>query len=341
MHQPVVLVLKLPTDSRETNDTDNNKAVITNNELTELIDDTTYSISANKTYSVSDHREGQSTHTESDTASYTEDNKHCDNRSQATTENISESWSELEFDDQSTHSQTDSVNGNYKNDGSQISADSELSCPTQKEDNSSQIVKTDSKNSLSTEDSDQQQNAACVMSENENDKLLGNNSLRHTAPAALNWSSADESDEEPRLKLPDPYTRRHSTDLLLEEARQAYAEQSLTYFRVITDSASAVTDNMELSSPLTTEFSGSSSDTDTDVSRSSLSGYDFSEQTEDSEPRLLIPKLYDKLEKIEIMEIRRTTPEGVLEKVSDEWNKSHVDNSTTVPERLPSFIAHT
>ena len=175
----------------------------------------------------------------------------------------------------------------------------------------------------------------------ENDKLLGNNSLLHRAPAALHWSSAEESDEEPRLKLPDPYTRRHSTDLLLEEARQAFAEQSLTYFRVITDSASAVTDNMELSSPLTTEFSGSSSDTDTDVSRSSLSGYDFSEQTEDSEPRLLIPKLYDKLEKIEIMEIRRTTPEGVLEKVSDEWDKSHVDNSTTVPERLPSFIAHT
>ena len=338
MHQPVVLVLKLPTDSRETNDTDNNKAVITNNELTELIDDTTYSISANKTYSVSDHREGQSTHTESDTASYTEDNIHCDNRSQATTDNISESWSELEFDDQSTQNQTDSVNENHKTD-KQISVDSELSCPTQKEDNSSQIVKTDSKNSLSTEDSDQQQNAACVMSENENDKLLGNNSLRHTAPAALNWSSADESDEEPRLKLPDPYTRRHSTDLLLEEARQAYAEQSLTYFRVITDSRA--TDNIELSSPLPTEFSDSSSDTDTDVSRSSLSGYDFSEQTEDSEPRLLIPKLYDKLEKIEIMEIRRTTPEGVLEKVSDEWNKSHVDNSTTVPERLPSFIAHT
>ena len=77
------------------------------------------------------------------------------------------------------------------------------------------------------------------------------------------------------------------------------------------------------------------------MSSSSLSGYDFSEQTEDSEPRLLIPKLYDKLEKIEIMEIRRTTPEGVLEKVSDEWNKSHVDNSSRVPERLPTFIAHT
>ena len=55
MHQPVVLVIKLPTDSRETNDTNNNKAVITNKELTELIDDTTYSISANKTYTVSDH----------------------------------------------------------------------------------------------------------------------------------------------------------------------------------------------------------------------------------------------------------------------------------------------
>ena len=146
----------------------------------------------------------------------------------------------------------------------------------------------------------------------------------------LQWlaraNDIDDLDDQPRNAYPSPFVRRDSTDLLITEARQAYELQASRYFKTIDQSQ--LSDDSECS------------DTYADDSRSSCSTFDLSEQTEDSEPRLVIPKLYDKLDRIEIAEMaRRTTPEGVAEchRTSDIDDKSYAHVYTLIKGDSDSY----
>lgn len=345
MHQPVVLMIKLPLDLLEEHQTENGKsdaADSKNNTEMDMLDDTTYSIPHRNSHL----HVSASTNTRSTTNTSSEEDNELfpDSLSQATTDNISESLLDIETDFHVSQSQTQGK-GETKHKTGRL----ELSSPQQKEDDSTgdwtgccndhTVHSLQRKMTTSLHQRHENNDEAKNQSLDKSSEWVAKNRLLHTAPASFHCSSADESDEEPRLHLPGPYARRNSTDMLLEEAKQAYAEQSLRYYHVLKDGITG--DKRELSSPLTNDFSDRS-DTETDSSRSSISGFDFSEQTEDSVPRLLVPKLYDKLDKLDVMEIKRSTPEGhVLEKTNSEWEKSENRVTSKVIERVPSFIAHT
>lgn len=118
--------------------------------------------------------------------------------------------------------------------------------------------------------------------------------------------SGEESDHIPRHMYPAPFLRRDSTDLLIEEAKQAYMRQTRCQFQTIETLAQYDTDTIS-------DDSTQCSDTYSDESRSSYSPFDLSEQTDDSEPRLIIPKSYNRLETIDVSDSgKRATPEGVV-----------------------------
>lgn len=210
----------------------------------------------------------------------------------------------------------------------------ELPVVDKRKDNSPEYMevicreKTRADQSLLTGNKSHQLIGACAASNSNNVKasIGAKNSVDELHKAASEVLSHHTEEETPRPYLPNPYTRRNSTDILLEEARQAYLirtqktlQQTDTHYK------------RELSSPIDTD---SSSDTNSDTSCSTYSAFDYSDHTEDSIPRHVIPKLYDNLENIEIPERRRKTPEGV----ADLYYEQDRHEDKTVKERVPSFI---
>lgn len=145
-------------------------------------------------------------------------------------------------------------------------------------------------------------------------------------------NDTDDSDDEPRQAMPTPFTRRDSTDLLIQEAKQACILQSMatySYQAEHSHSTDTISDDI-------TECS----DTYSDESRSTCSTFDLSEQTDDSEPRLVIPKLYDKLDRIEILSAyeKRTTPEGVADHYSMAGDEMGEYSAPVTRRKVPSSI---